>query len=840
MTNPQSVAAARSRSRGPRVLAASAAAAMVGSGLFLAQPTWAADHSDEPIPVIAGDDGSQTWTPEVDKNVLGAKTQPGSNADSSIEGLGVWPGQSAKYEIFVDRDAPEFVDADGQARAITGFSVRDKLPEGVSADLSTLTVIDPSAGGEDSALVAGRDYEAHLSEGNEVIVEFSEDWIAEHVGQDLTQRLSVVFTATLDEDAKPYSAVENHASQTISLAGVDSDGVLDPEADADSYTFDTQEPATVLVPGIEPTEGVYSVEDSTPVGERTVVGGDALDYKVVLDGTFGEDSEGENGESSSTPLDLAYDVSSFGIVDDYDEALVSVDPSSVVVTDSSGSDVTGSFETDVSDGMLRVTAVTNDDGVVDPDLFGQDYAVSYQAMVRKDVKEDSTIVGETVQVVDDREHPVASESEVSVAAISPSKTVVDKDGSREALDSVASGSEFWYRVVSSQHPAAALYPVTEWSAVDETTRGDQQLHDAWSVRAVGDIHDADGEVLFADGEVIADQDTRADWFSLSFSGDSWSATATEAFTDAVSSGRAPSEGDEDKDERLEALADVADPVDEVSTTAQWELFVSATRIADEGTRTSNTGHEMRNGVSRAASVTTDTGPSSGEEPGEEPGEDPKDDPSEDPKDDPKDDPSEKPSDDPSDDPADDQSELDLSVEPGTIAATDFVAKSQDAANEKDSGVIYSVTGLTPGDSVTFTTASKDVDVDTETLGEVTAVADDEGVVSVRVWAMDSVPAEDYVGEYSVTASGEGLDEDLTGAFTVTGEDEGSKDGSKDDAAAGAKAGGFDDGLPTTLPRTGSQGTALIAGAAASLLAGGGGLMWLSRRKKAGLEDAIAQ
>src|SRR5699024_338100 len=216
--------------------------------------------------------------------------------------------------------------------------------------------IDPSAGGEDSTLVAGRDYEAHLSEDNEVIVEFSEDWIAEHVGQDLTQRLSVVFTATLDEDAKPYSAVENHASQTISLAGVDSDGVLDPEADADSYTFDTQQPATVLVPGIEPTEGVYSVEGSTPVGERTGVGGDALDYKVVLDGTFGEDSEGENGESSSTPLDLAYDVSSFGIVDDYDEALVSVDPSSVVVTDSSGSDATGSFETDVSDGMLRVTA----------------------------------------------------------------------------------------------------------------------------------------------------------------------------------------------------------------------------------------------------------------------------------------------------------------------------------------------------------------------------------------------------------------------------------------------------------------------------------------------------
>src|SRR5699024_12459116 len=121
------------------------------------------------------------------------------------------------------------------------------------------------------------------------------------------------------------------------------------------------------------------------------------------------DYERLHGASSSPPLHLGYHVSSFGIVDDYDEALVSVDHSSVVVTVSSGSDVTGSFETDVSDGMLRVTAVTNDDGVVDPDLFGQDYAFSYQATVRKDVKEDSTIVGETVQVVDDREHPVTSD-----------------------------------------------------------------------------------------------------------------------------------------------------------------------------------------------------------------------------------------------------------------------------------------------------------------------------------------------------------------------------------------------------------------------------------------------
>lgn len=537
----------------------------------------AADNTGTAVPVVVGDsaEDAASWTPNLSKNVLGAKVQDGPNADKSIEGLGVWPGQSAKYQIMVDRDAPVFTDAAGTERGIAGFTVQDQLPDGMTADIRSLTVFDPAQGDDGNNLVAGEDYQVTVSKDNVLIVTFSKAWIASNVGVDLTQRVSVVFNATLAEDAKAYSAQENHASQTLSLAGVDSEGALDPKAKADTYTFATQSPATVLVPGVTPSETVHAATDEglpgAEVEDRIAVGGDTVVQSIVLDGTFAEDDG----------LDLAYDVKKFGIVDDYEESSFSVTKDEVQVLNAAGDDVTGKFNVTVKKGVISVLAKTVK-GAVPVDVLGQDYKVQYTATVRADITEDGSTGGTTVEVIDNKEHPVEAESSVNLKLISPQKAVVGEDGSREALESVASGSEFWYRVVSSEHPANALYPVNSWSAFDELTRGDQQLHDAWSVRAVGDILDESGKVLFKDGAVIASNETRSNWFKLTFSGDAWGVEATDAFLEAVSS----QGGD--------------------TASSQWELFVSATRTADEGTRTSNTGHEERNWIQRSVSVTTDT------------------------------------------------------------------------------------------------------------------------------------------------------------------------------------------------------------------------------------------
>lgn len=566
---------------------------LLGAGILsTAGAASAADFTGTPVPVVAGapavgEDGAAaiTWSPEISKNVLGAKLQDGPNADQSINGLGVWPGQSAKYEILVDRDAPVFTDSTGAVRALQGFSVSDQLPAGMSADVRSLTIFDPSAGADGHNLVAGKDYTVTVSKENVLSLKFSNAWIAANVDASKTGRLSVVFTATLAETAAPYSAQENHASQAITLAAVDAEGVLstDKAAKADVYTFATKEPATVLVPGVTPTEKVLGLNENGGPGEEidkeVAVGGDVLVQSIALDGTFGESAEDEAGVA----LASAYDITRFGIIDDYDESVVGVDKQVVAVLDADGNDVTSAFNVTTSKGVLSVLAKTVK-GAVPVDLLGQDYTVQYLTAVRDDITEDSVVTSTTVEVINDREHPVAAESSVAVRAIAPAKSVVTEEGSRVAAESIASGSEFWYRVVSSAHPANALYPVTSWSATDVLTAGDQQLHDKWSVRAVGNILDDSGKVLFADGAVIASNETRSDWFKLRFNGDSWSAAASGAFLDTVS---AQGTGKEAAD-------------------AQWELYVSATRIADEGTRTSNTGHEERNQVERSATVTTVT------------------------------------------------------------------------------------------------------------------------------------------------------------------------------------------------------------------------------------------
>ena len=620
------------------------AALSVGVSLLLAGPiaAHAAASTDAPIPVSAGSTGEDavTWAPDLSKNVLGAKLQDGPNADKSVEGLGVWPGQSAKYQIMVDRDAPAFTDANGAERAISGFSVSDQLPDGMKADLRSLTVFDPAAGADGNNLVAGEDYKVAVSKDNVLTVTFSKAWIASNVGEDLNQRVSVVFNATLAEDAKAYSAQENHASQTLSLAGVDKDGVLLPGADAeaDTFTFATQEPATVLVPGVAPVEAVFALTDEGTAGaeveDKVIVGGDSVMQEVTLDGTFAEDEA----------LALAYDIKKFGIVDDFDEAVYSVDKDDVRVLDASGNDATDKFNVTVKSGKVTVLAKAKN-GAVPVALFGQDYKVQYVSTVKANIDADAMATGTTVQVIDGKEHAVGEETSVTVKAIHPQKTVVSENGDRAAVETVASGSEFWYRVVSSEHPANALYPVESWSAFDQLTQGDQQLHDAWSVRAVGDILDEKGKTLFKDGDVIASNEKRSDWFLLDFSGDAWAAEASDAFLETVSA----QGGD--------------------TASSQWELFVSATRTADEGTRTSNTGHEERNWVQRSVSVTTGTDapivvetpepteppveviPEPTEPPVVEPPVDPKD-----PKPEPTEEPTEKPSEEPTVDPTEDPKE----------------------------------------------------------------------------------------------------------------------------------------------------------------------------------------
>lgn len=561
-----------SRSVTKRVSAFGVILGMAGAGLMLASPATAATSEDGPMP--------GGWSPNVTKVVAGAKVQSGPNADKSIEGLGVWQGQSAKYEVGVDLAVPDSV---GEVQFL---EVHDQLPAGFEVNEKSLAVYDSRKGsgaeGDESALVAAENYEVSVSESGELIVAFTPEWIAQNVGGDAEDgRLAITFEVKVAEDAADYSAHENTASQIFGVPSAEEDA---EEGELDYYEFNT-EPATILVPGVEPSEQVLGA-DGEAVGDRIAVGGDQLTYQVALDGTFGQSTEDEDGNLTPEALELAYDIQRFGIVDDFDEGSLDVKAGDVRVLDASGADVTDKFEIGVRAGVLTVTAIA--DGPRDSvpvDLLGQDYTVEYTATV-KDVKEATRSTGETVQVIDDREHPVEAESQVFVEHIAPTKNavssvVVDADGNvtgGDVLTEVPRG-EFSYKLGSSAVPANPLSPVTGWSLSDVYTSGDRSLHDTWSVVATTALSDEEGNELFAAGDVIADQDN-TDYFELRPEGDSYSVAATEAFIALI--------GDQSEQEH------------------GWEVNVAATRVAEEGTRVSNTGYELRNGVERAATVTTGT------------------------------------------------------------------------------------------------------------------------------------------------------------------------------------------------------------------------------------------
>lgn len=542
-----------------KVASLGVAACVLGSALMVAPAAQAADIG---------------WTPAPTKTVVGSPGEKGPNGHDLISNLGVWPGQKVEYNVGVDlKVAPD-------ADAVTSLSVVDKLPVGFVVDESSIRVV----GDNDLNLSPRSDYKITVKDST-LTLGFADEWVAVHVGPDAATpltKLAVSFSVTISEDAKPYSSQENVATQIVN---------------GESFASPS---ATILVPGVDPNETVTGA-DSNPVGGRVAVGGDKLNYSVKLDGTFGADVPGEEGaNATATPLELAYDVARFGIVEDFDEVSLDVSMKDVRVLDSDGADVTGLFDVNVKGGVLTVLAkATGDRTSVPAEVLSQDYTVEYSAKVR-DVAATTNIVGATIQVVDDREHPVKTESSVKVQAVAPTKNAVSLavagvEGTPPAegvpgteaiapipeavLTSIPENAKFSYKLGSSEIPANRLSPVDAWTVQDHYTSGDRALHNKWSVVADTDILGADGEVLIAKGSVISDQGNKK-YFTAKFDGDSVNVTATGAFLEAIN--------------------------DDSASALSWSVYVEAIRTATKGTEVSNTSHEGNNGFDRDATVTTGT------------------------------------------------------------------------------------------------------------------------------------------------------------------------------------------------------------------------------------------
>lgn len=585
-------------------------AGLVGSGIVLAAPGAHADdhfdstndvplqHVDEETaggygpdaaledsdgePTGAGDyynDDNDFWAPAPQSRLLGAQ-DPGNQQIGSAEETGLFAGQSLRYEVQIDLGQYDALNEayDGEA----SFQLRDRIPAGVSVDTDSFEIHTSEGDHGTGALLTGDQFDVEIRGDNNDLLIVS--GIDESV---LSERdtLYLSYDASLFQDAELYEELESAPYQRIQVPQpfeyeTDEDGevvededdnpVIANEGETHTYEFFT-DPISFEVLGADPTQSVSDL-DGEAVDGRTAVGGDVVVFDVKLDGTFAGEVEVENDEFEETETvqahtDPAYDIDSFGLVETFDPDVLQIEADTVSV---SGASDDYEVSVDNDSGELRIF-------VENPEAWvGFDHTVSYQAVVQ-DTGESTSASVETTQVIDDNEFSVEEVESFPVESIAPSKGAFTfSDGEAEEVDSIAQNAQFFYGISNSETPENPLYPLDTWGVSDVYTSGDRALHENWQVIADVDITDADGEVVFEAGSVIAD-DSDTTYFEKRPEGDSFDLVATNRFTELVG-----------------------------TSAAQWTAYVGVTRTAEAGGEVSNTANEVRNGYSRSATITTGT------------------------------------------------------------------------------------------------------------------------------------------------------------------------------------------------------------------------------------------
>lgn len=586
-------------------------AGLVGSGIVLAAPGAHADdhfnstndvplqHVDEDTaggygpdasledsegPTDAGDyynaDENDFWAPAPQSRLLGSQ-DPGNQSIGSAEETGLFAGQSLRYEVQIDLGEYDALDEayDGQA----SFQLRDRIPAGVSVDTDSFEIHDSQGEHGTGALLTGDQFDVEIRGDNNDLL------IVSNIDEDIlsgNNTLYLSYDASLSEDVELYQELESAPYQYIQVpvpfeVETDEDGepVIDEETgepvqvesdETHTYEFFT-DPISFEVLGADPTQSVSDL-DGEAVDGRTAVGGDVVVFDVTLDGTFaGEvevyDEENDENNIVQAHTNPAYDIDSFGLVETFDPDVLQIEADTVSISGNPG-DYEVSVDND--SGELRVF-------VDDPEAWvDSDHTVSYQAVVQ-DAGESTSASVQTTQVIDDNEFSVEEVESFPVESIAPSKGAFTiEDGEAEEVDSIAQNAQFFYGISNSETPEDPLYPLDTWGVSDVYTSGDRALHENWQVIADVDITDADGEVVFAAGSVIAD-DSDTTYFEKRPEGDSFDLVATNRFTELVG-----------------------------TFAAQWTAYVGVTRTAEAGGEVSNTANEVRNGYSRSATITTGT------------------------------------------------------------------------------------------------------------------------------------------------------------------------------------------------------------------------------------------
>ena len=480
------------------------------------------------------------YVPPVKKDVVSEASQGGDQ--ESVQGKIVFPGQKVEYRLDTQPQLPSDL-----AYEITTVKVTDTYDQYLLPDRQTLEVTDLNTG----KTISKKKYTTKWDEkAHSFQLAFDGDYVAENWKAGTNPRVLVRFEGTVSDKAPTNVKVANQWGLTLNNMIVPSNEVYNVPPSFTPKKDDTQ----------SSTQG----DPTVVIDGKTLLKGDTGNYTVTLDA------------SQLKKDDTAYRIQRLGMIDDYDEEYVSIDPDKIEVLDANGRDVTGKLNVQVKDGVVyaffrTVDTELNDgttakgdpqpddlqeystrkldpakDPSIDQNVLGQKYTIVMPYTVIK-AEDGVTVRNKAIQISND----ISKETnEVSnpLKPINPVKDVTVKVGGASVNgQSIYKDRTFLYRLDSSIIPANRAYPqVDQWAITDHLDTEHDEYTGRWAVYAARDLY-KDGTVVAKAGDKLAGDgfDSKkfgCDLFALDYKDGTVTVTATDVYRALVSADNAHENG----------------------------------------------------------------------------------------------------------------------------------------------------------------------------------------------------------------------------------------------------------------------------------------------------------
>lgn len=432
------------------------------------------------------------YVPPVKKDVVSEASQGGDQG--SVDGKVVYPGQRVEYQLTTQPRLPI-----GLAYDVKSVKFTDRFDRYLNVDKQTLELMDLGTG---SVIPKTRyatvwDDKAHMVQ----VVITDKDLVGQWKAA-ANPRIQMRFEGTVSQDAPVDHKVGNRWMLTVNNSLTPSNEVINMPSKPEPVKQD-----------------VSSKDRSVSIDGRTLLLGDTGVYRVTLD---------------ARQTDNAYKVWKLGIMDDFEEEYLAVDPAKIEVQGSDGRDYTQAFNIQILDGVAYAFAKRVDtkvpatgeivkgdpqpgdlrayassdrydplgDPAIDQSLLGRTYDLVLPYRVVK-VRDGHTVKNTATQITDDVRRDTNQVSN-PLKPLNPAKDVViEVGGGSLAGRSVYLDGFFLYQLDSSILPAGRAYPKTDrWLVEDRLETSVDHFTGQWAVYATRDLY-REGRLLAAQGERLA-------------------------------------------------------------------------------------------------------------------------------------------------------------------------------------------------------------------------------------------------------------------------------------------------------------------------------------------------